>query len=646
MPTFLSPLTMLGLAAAAIPPLVLLYFLKLKRTDQPISSTLLWKKAVHDLQVNAPFQRLRRNLLFFLQLLILLAIIAALGQPMVAGLARAGETFVLLIDRSASMNATDEDGESRLEKAKEEAIEQVKNLTSADRAMVIAFAGRASVVSPFSNREGELIERIRAIRPSDEQTRLAEALELAEAYASPPQTRDDTPIVSAPVANLILFSDGRVNDAEDLYIRRGTCRMVQIGQGGRNVGIVEVGARRNYERPETLSIFAVVKNLSSERFEDIDVEFRLNDMLELVQDVSLAPAGADGDTQRLTFDRPEYMESGVLEVRLDVSDDLATDNAAWAVFDAPRQLSVVLVTSGNYFLEKALGTLSLKSLEVISPEQYDADGRFDPDGSAVESGIDVIVIDRHNTNRLPEGSFLFFGSIPEIEGVETDGLVDNEVILDWDDSHRLLRYVSMDQRKLQVGRWLRLHIPDVADVIVEGETTAVVATYSNDRRQYVIVAFDTLESRWPLIMGFQIFLYNAIPYLGGGVGADDSVIVRPGEPLRVDADAAEISVIRPDGETRRLSASTSGPTFFADTDRVGVYRMSSPEPDKVLGAINLLDIDESNIAPNDELTIGSDKVEVSQEVNPENRPAWKWLAWSALAILLLEWYIYNRRTYV
>src|ERR1700719_2248938 len=137
MPHFLNWSSALLATAVAIPALLILYFLKLRRREMPVSSTILWRKAIQDLQVNAPFQRLRRNLLLLLQLLILLLIILSLARPVLNKDVTAGKISVILIDRSASMNATDiEGGRTRLDEAKKQARALVDTLEKNAQAMV------------------------------------------------------------------------------------------------------------------------------------------------------------------------------------------------------------------------------------------------------------------------------------------------------------------------------------------------------------------------------------------------------------------------------------------------------------------------------------------------------------------------------
>ena len=113
LPHFLNAWTGLIAASIFIPSLIVLYFLKLRRREMPVSSTLLWRKAVQDLQVNAPFQRLRKNLLLFLQLLLLAALLLALARPILNYTPGAGPRTIILIDRSASMSADDMPGGRR-----------------------------------------------------------------------------------------------------------------------------------------------------------------------------------------------------------------------------------------------------------------------------------------------------------------------------------------------------------------------------------------------------------------------------------------------------------------------------------------------------------------------------------------------------
>ena len=104
LPSFLNPFSAALAAAIAVPALLVLYFLKLRRREMPVSSTLLWRKAIQDLQVNAPFQKLRRNLLLLLQLLCCSCCLA-LSRPVSNFTPGAAKLTVILIDRSASMSA-------------------------------------------------------------------------------------------------------------------------------------------------------------------------------------------------------------------------------------------------------------------------------------------------------------------------------------------------------------------------------------------------------------------------------------------------------------------------------------------------------------------------------------------------------------
>ena len=57
-----------GLLALIPPAIIALYFLKLKRIPLEVPSTYLWRKSIEDLHVNSIWQRLRKNLLLYLQL--------------------------------------------------------------------------------------------------------------------------------------------------------------------------------------------------------------------------------------------------------------------------------------------------------------------------------------------------------------------------------------------------------------------------------------------------------------------------------------------------------------------------------------------------------------------------------------------------
>ncbi|HSJ53412.1 MAG TPA: BatA domain-containing protein, partial [Anaerolineae bacterium] len=102
---FLAPAAFI--LALLFPVIVAMYLLKLRRTEQVVSSIYLWRRMVRDLEANAPWQRLRRNLLLLLQLLFLAALVLAIARPFSWAEGATGEALILILDTSASMAAVD-----------------------------------------------------------------------------------------------------------------------------------------------------------------------------------------------------------------------------------------------------------------------------------------------------------------------------------------------------------------------------------------------------------------------------------------------------------------------------------------------------------------------------------------------------------
>lgn len=667
--SFLAPWWIPAIVAGlAVPTLLLFYFLRLKREEAPISSTLLWKQTIQDLQVNSPFQRLRNNLLLWLQLLALLIAALCLWQPVMRWAKTEESTTILLMDQSASMATVEADGRTRLDHAKEQARTHIDNLDEASKAMIIAFSDRARVVAPFTTDKASLAQQIDNLEQTTCASRLGEAIELAETYGtrqiiSLAGGKDLPAVAPTDPADLMLFSDGRIEDADDVVLRRGNMRLCRIGTTSDNVGIIRLMARRNFDRPEQLSIFAQVANYGPKPV-TTDLELRLDGRTETVTEVKLAGApqadgapttgpGATnalpsleeaGAVRRISFD-VSYDKGGVVELLLPRRDALDADNRAWLVVEPPRRLDVLLVSSGkNYFLRHALSSAVPRTCDIIEPEVFESRrAELAPDG---RMRYDVVVMDRYSPDDLPQGNYLFFGSAPKVNGVSEAGEVKGQYIYDWDEQHPVLRYVVLNY--LRVAKWLRLELPDHAVPLVEGEDSAVVAALSMKDSRFLIVAFDLYDSNWPLQETFPVFMRNAVRYLAESITGGPAQSVSPGTALAIPipAGADRIAISRPDGKTDRIDAEDRATAYYPNTQRPGVYRVEPSEEGYEAFAVNLLNPVESNVRPHDSFHVGAEQVVAGTSIRRENKPLWPWLLLAGLVVLLLEWLVYNRRMFV
>lgn len=680
---FLTPVTIAIAAGLTIPPLVLLYFLRLKRSVADVSSTLLWKRAIEDLRVNAPFQRLRNSLLLWLQLLVLILAALALGRPMITRQKPHEQTLILMIDQSASMAVSEEPGRTRLDIAKDRAKKVVDAMEADSRAMVVAFCDRAIMVSSFDTDRAALKRKIDTIEQTDGVSMLSEAVTLAEAYSQnliigTSTGTDVAPESAAPAASVILFTDGRIGDAPDVMPQRLDLRkmeVVTIGRRTDNIGIVAMDARRSYETPEMLQVFATVRNFGSESVtcdatlyidgEHLDVQ-----TLELSPGLVSSDAAGDppaddgiesnpppGSVVAIAFDRVEFERGGVVEVRLNVDDALSADNRAWTVIHPPRRVDLLLVTEGNYFLEKVLSSLNV-NLTQMTGEQYEQAS----DDEIIEAGrarYDVVVFDGYATGRLPVGNYWFWGAVPKIDGFQERGVVDDEAIIDWDEAHPILRHASVGHINV-FFHWLRIKLPDGAIRLIEGETedSTPLAYVTKAGSQFLICALPIfvsdeidgtpmLNTDWVMKPDFVMFVTDAVQYLSSSADTAGFGSIRPGDPQSIPLPAGTRTVVvrRPDGTRDTLPVGGNSVTY-ARTRRVGIYAFEPAVEGRETLAVNLFSANESRVSPRGVVVLGSETLSVTKGENLVNEPLWPWLMMGLLVVCLFEWVVYNKRVYV
>ncbi len=539
-PRFLNWPTAALAAGIVVPSLLLLYFLKLRRREMAVSSTLLWKKAIQDLQVNAPFQRLRKNLLLFLQLLLLCLLCLALSRPIANYTPGAGKMTVILIDRSASMATTDPDlhGKTRLDEAKRRAKDLVDTLDRNASAMVIAFDQTAETVQPFTSDVPALKRAIDSIQQTDRKSKLKLAYQLAEAQTNfnPEQLR------SIVTPDIWVYSDGRVSDASELSIR-GNLHYDRIGSDKTaNIGIVAMNAKRNYEHPTEVQIFARLANFGADPV-NADVQLVVDGRVRSIAATSLPPERWT-DAQREKFQTRdsveftvEMTEAGIVQVeQMHKQDDaLPADDVATVVVPPPKQLEVLLVSQGNYFLERAVRSAGYDQPAML-PSAYEKEK---------PSNYDVIIFDRYRPKWLPRaGSFIYFGAIPPA-GEGGDKFKANPDVyvpkpdnkkkivgpIDWDRENPILRYLSFNE--IGFADPIKITAPPDAHIMMDGPGGPLMLIYREGFHTHLVMAFDVYDSNWPLRPSFPIFIHNALQYLAIGSSMDVRPSLEPGATPRI-----------------------------------------------------------------------------------------------------------------
>lgn len=622
--TFLFYAIPLGLGGA----ILVFYFLKLRRNEVTVSSTILWRKSLEDLRVNAPFQILRKNILLFLQLLILFLLIFSFYRPWVRGTRVQARSAVILVDASASMGAKEE-GTTRLDKAKKKTRELIESLTGDKdknhEVMVVSFSDRAKIVSTFTSDTTSLVDRLDSIEQTDTETSLQDALDSAAAL-----------LMDRPGGEVFIISDGAFGELKRPDDLSSEINFLPVGQNASNIAVTAMDVRRSPEALDEFQVFVSVDNLSSEKFNgDLDVYFdgRLIDSAEIV-----VPPGASNSK---VFGDFRFNREAIVKVVLQAADSLACDNVAYQVVKPGKKYKTLHVyrDKENYFLDRLFKADPLSELVSISHGVYEEEV-----GSERASEYDLVIFEGYAPERLGAGNYLFLGAVPVAAGFENQGITEDPYIIFSDSTHPVMNMAVFENVRL--ARALNVTLPRDAVSLVEASNGPIVAALFEKNRRIVYVGFDMWESTWPLKSSFPVFITNVLRYLADLERGMKEFKITPGRTITLFApgETTELVVKAPDGGEHRLKPSEPGRFQFSNTDKCGIYSFHEPQSEgKKYFAVNLLSPMESDLKVSESFRLGSSVVESAGLEVEENREIWKILALLGLLVLLAEWYVYNRK---
>jgi Ca-activated chloride channel family protein len=609
-------LTLGGLLALGI---LISYLLRPSRPTRRVSSSFLWLAAFHELHADRPWRRVPPSVFLLVQLLALAAIVAALARPYVLSAEGPGLDAIVLLDVSASMQATDVQP-NRFEAARSKAQDLIDQLQPGQTLSLVSLGAEPRVVAPRTADHDALRQALASLHATTQSANLPAALSLAASLAE-----------GHPEAQVVIVGGGALDRSQVPPGLPFGLRFIGVGSAAPNLAIASFGTRAIQGHLATL---ARVANYGAER---------RTATLELKVD------GNRFDTRLLGIDPGSSAEaqwddlpSGarVLEARLAESDALALDNTAWAVVGGDRPTRVLLVTTGNVFLERALGLrrgveVSRTSLSDYTPE---------PAGG---QPYDLVVFDGFLPAALPQGGSLLLLHPPAnnpIVPAFQDVSVSRVEATRRDDP--LLDDVELSGA--HVNRARRLQTPAWADTVLESPETPLLLVGEQGGHRVAVLAFDVHQSDLPLQPAFPVLMQHVLEWLVPSESVATPV-VRVGESAAlVPLPATQsLDVIAPDGRQARVAPPLPAPPF-SDTEQPGVYQVvqrdAKAQETKSLFAANFFNAGESRLLAAQTTSIApSTRANAAQSGVLAPSEVWQIAAAVALVLLAVEWWIFQRQ---
>jgi len=650
----------------AVPLIFLLYFLKLRRTPVEVPSTYLWFKTIEDMHVNSIWQRLRNNLLLFLQMLAMLMLVLSCLSPGCEGEKLSGDRFIFLIDKSASMSATDtESGISRLEEAKKQIFTLIDRMKSSDAAMVISFSDTEGVDQSYTTNKGLLKRKVKLIRQTQRGSDMNRALIAASGLANPGRTSDkasgsDVQVADALPATMYIFSDGAVKKVPKFFPGALTPEYRPIGalEPPGNVGITAFSINDQLDAGGQVQIFGRLQN-SGLNEATVNISLFVNDELRDARTVAV-PAraiSADfldlGEDSRLAnieqsepggvplnFDltalAPGLEVATPIRLQIDDEDVYMLDNQAYCVLNPARLAKVLVVTDFNPSLVHATSTERMKKLAEYEFRDRDFLKEKTYQDNAALGVYDLVIFDQCAPESMPACNTVFLAAIPPSDDWKVVSELETTPIIYTNSGHPVMFDVQMENVSILVGN--TIEGPKGSLSLIDSIKGSVMMIGPRAGFEDLVIGFPmiqyeedgdtTLNTDWHKKPSFPFFVQNVVVALGSGSRFNALKTNSPGQAVRIKPlfPYPSIEVTNPKGSQQTLSPRPDTSFLYANSDESGIYEVrenGGGELDQLF-AVNLLDRLESDLGVRDELNLGYEQVEGQVNSEPARQDFRTW----------------------
>jgi len=585
-----------------------LYFLKMRRQDFRVPAVFLWPERVDEVRANSLFQKLRPNWLLFLQLLAAAAVILAFARPMNRQSGFVGEVTVIVLDSSASMGATDV-APSRFDDAKRQVRQAIDSSNTGDRLALIEAGPYPRVIFPLGNNPATQRSALDRVRQTDAEGSMGEALRLAAAIVAQQQS-----------ARIVVLSDGVFGNVANFSPGKAQVIYRKIGISGKNVAIQAFAAG---EISSGKKLFVSLRNHGEGEAKG---RLLLQSDGKLFNAFDVRLAGRSEWNQ--TVDVPRVAR--ILEGRFEGGDALRADDYQADLVEAGSRIRVLLVTSGNPFLERALAidprVVLDKTASLPTGEKA---------GTPGVSNYDVVVLDEGSHPGIKcRRTLVFAGSAPGLAATIRSGSSKGTFVTA--SAHPVMAGVDLTTTYIQ---GYSTATPAAGAEVVAESTAGPLIIVRERPNPSVAVAFSPMKSDFRLQIGFPIFIGNALTFLVGSQGSA-ALKVKPGLPFALSSEAS-VEVSGGEGVVAKAEAE-KGLALVRGIERVGRYRIKGSETSKDV-LVAMQSPDESDISPRDRLNLGGSAV-AAVRAPSRLSDLWKIAVGLGLIVLVAEWCVFMRKS--